>query len=124
LARLEHFMIESGEILPAASDALERDDLRSFGRLVDRSQRAAERLLGNQTSETSFLAASARGLGAAAASAFGSGLGGSVWALVKTAEVDDFLAAWAAQYHEKFPQHAQSSCFFVTGAGPAAFRVC
>jgi galactokinase len=123
-ARLEHFVIESGEILPAASDALERGDLRSFGRLVERSQRAAERLLGNQTPETSFLAASARELGAAAASAFGTGFGGSVWALVKTTDIDDFLAAWSAQYGEKFPQHAESARFFATGAGPAAFRVC
>jgi galactokinase len=124
LTRLEHFMIESGEILPAASDALERGDLRSFGRLVDQSQHAAERLLGNQTPETVFLAASARGLGAAAASAFGGGFGGSVWALVKTTEVDEFLSAWADVYREKFPQHAKLASFFATGAGPAAFRVC
>ena len=46
-------------------------DLRAFGRLVDRSQQAAEQLLGNQVPETVFLAAAARRLGAAAASAFG-----------------------------------------------------
>ena len=38
LARLEHFMLESGEIIPAAGDALAGGDLRAFGRLVDRSQ--------------------------------------------------------------------------------------
>ena len=124
LTRLEHFMVESGEIIPAASDALARGDLRSFGRLVDQSQHAAERLLGNQTPETVFLASSARGLGAAAASAFGAGFGGSVWALVKTSSADDFLAAWADAYREKFPEHTKLACFFATGAGPAAFRVC
>ena len=124
LARLEHFMLESGEIIPAAGDALDRGDLRAFGRLVDDSQHAAEQLLGNQTPETTFLAASARRLGAAAASAFGGGFGGSVWALVETAKADDFLSAWAGVYSENFPQHTERASFFATGAGPAAFRVC
>jgi galactokinase len=124
LARLEHFILESGEIIPAAGDALGRGDLRAFGRLVDDSQHAAEQLLGNQTPETMFLASSARRLGAAAASAFGGGFGGSVWALVEIAKADDFLAAWSGLYGENFPQHAKRASFFATGAGPAAFRVC
>jgi galactokinase len=123
-ARLEHFVIESGTIIPAAGDALAGGDLRAFGRLVDRSQEGAEKLLGNQVPETMFLAAAARRLGAAAASAFGAGFGGSVWALVETARADEFLAAWAAEYGAKFPQHAGVAQFFITGAGPAAFRVC
>lgn len=124
LNRLEHFMLESGKIIPEASDALSSGDLRWFGRLVDRSQHAAEQLLGNQTPETSFLAVSARKLGAVAASAFGAGFGGSVWAMVKTAEVDEFLAAWADEYREKHPDRIELASFFATGAGPAAFRVC
>ncbi len=123
-ARLDHFMIESGEIIPEVDDALAGGDLRALGRLVDRSQQAAERLLGNQVPETAFLAASARRLGAAAASAFGAGFGGSVWALVETARADDILAAWADDYRAAFPQHVQHAAFFLTGAGPAAFRVC
>jgi galactokinase len=123
-ARLEHFMIESGEIIPAAGDALAGGDLRAFGRLVDRSQQGAEKLLGNQVPETVFLAAAARRLGAAAASAFGAGFGGSVWALIETATADRFLAAWSQQYLAEFPQHAALARFFITGAGPAAFRVC
>jgi len=124
LTRLEHFMVESGEIIPAAGDALSAGDLRAFGRLVDRSQHATEHLLGNQVPETVFLAASARRLGAAAASAFGAGFGGSVWALVEAARADDFLAAWAGEYGSQFPQHVPLASFFATGAGPAAFRVC
>jgi galactokinase len=123
-ARLEHFMIESGEIIPEAGDALAGGDLRAFGRLVDQSQRAAEELLGNQVPETVFLAAAARRLGAAAASAFGAGFGGSVWALVEAGRADGFLAAWADAYRADFPQHAPLASFFLTGAGPAAFRVC
>ncbi len=124
LARLEHFMIESGEIIPKAGRALNEGDLRRFGRLVDRSQQGAERLLGNQVPETVYLAAAARENGAVAASAFGAGFGGSVWALVEVATADSFLAAWADSYRKKFPQNAEASKFFLTAAGPAAFRVC
>ena len=62
-ARLEHFMIESGEIIPEAGDALAGGDLRAFGRLVDRSQQAAERLLGNQVPETALLGGLAAAVG-------------------------------------------------------------
>jgi galactokinase len=123
-ARLEHFMIESGEIIPKAGRALIEGDLRRFGRLVDRSQQAAERLLGNQVPQTVYLAAAARENGAVAASAFGAGFGGSVWAMVETAKADLFLAAWADAYRRKFSQNAESCSFFTTTAGPAAFRVC
>lgn len=124
IARVEHFMLESGEILPEAADALAGNDLRAFGRLVDRSQHLTERLLGDQTPETIFLAASARRLGAEAASSFGPGFGGSVWALLEAPRADDFLTAWADEYRIEFAQHSERSKFFLTGAGPAAFRVC
>ena len=48
LDRFDQFVLESEEIIPAAGDALSRGDLRSFGELVDRSQHAAERWLGNR----------------------------------------------------------------------------
>jgi galactokinase len=123
-ARLEHFVLESGEIIPKAGRALIEGDLRRFGRLVDRSQQAAERLLGNQVPETVYLAAAAQENGAIAASAFGAGFGGSVWAMVETAKAEPFLTAWADAYRRKFPQNAEASSFFTTAAGPAAFRVC
>ena len=68
--------------------------------------------------------AAARENGAVAASAFGAGFGGSVWAMVEAAQADSFLTAWADAYRRKFPQSAESSTFFLTAAGPAAFRVC
>lgn len=121
--RLEQFELESETIL-AAGDALAGGELRVFGRLVERSQYAAERLLGNQTPETVFLAALARRMGAVAASSFGDGFGGSVWALVEASRADDFLTAWADEYRDQFSQRAAQSHFFLTGAGPAALRVC
>jgi galactokinase len=100
-----------------------RGDLEAFGRWVDRSQDATENLLGNQVPETVYLARAAREQGAAAASAFGAGFGGSVWALVGAREADAFLARWAEVYRQEFPQHAATAKFFLTAAGPAAFRI-
>lgn len=124
LRRLEHFYVENEAIVPAAADALRQGDLETFGRLVDQSQQAAEELLGNQVPETVFLARSARSHGAAAASAFGAGFGGSVWALVEAGQAEAFLKRWQAEYLAAFPQHAEVAQFFLTHPGPAAFQVC
>ena len=123
LTRFEHFFGESEEIVPAAGDALAVGDLPAFGRLVDLSQKLAEGYLGNQVPETVLLTRAARELGAVAASAFGAGFGGSVWALVRRDEAERFLAAWSARYREAFPSRAASASFFLSGAGPAAIEL-
>ena len=106
--------------MPSALDALNAGAFDEFGRLVDRSQEAAERLLGNQVAETSALAALARTNGALAASAFGAGFGGSVWALVESARAEAFLTAWRRAYRGGHPKAAASSAFFITRPGPGA----
>ena len=121
LARFDQFVEESTAIIPAAADALARGDTTGFGRLVDRSQGLAEELLGNQVPETVMLARSARELGAAAASAFGAGFGGSVWALVGESDAERFAARWEADYRSAFTH--VSPAFLVTGPGPAAVRL-
>jgi galactokinase len=121
--RLEHFVVENETIIPAAADALRDGDLETLGHCVDRSQRAAEQLLDNQVPETCYLAAAARQHGAVAASSFGAGFGGSVWALVAEERVEVLLAAWRAGYLARFPEHAQRCEFFVTAAGPPQFRL-
>jgi galactokinase len=118
--RLEQFLLESFELIPAAAAALERGALDELGPIVDRSQQASERWLGNQIPETIALAREARALGATAASAFGAGFGGSVYALVPADRADGFTQAWAARYAELFPEAAQRSTYFVTPAGPGA----
>ena len=123
VSRLDQFATESREIIPAAGDALERGDLAALGELVDRSQRGAELLLGNQVPETFHLARSARSLGAVAASAFGAGFGGSVWALVREADAQNFMRCWQENYEARFPEPAARASFFVTAAGPAAMRL-
>jgi galactokinase len=80
-------------------------------------------MLHNQIPETVFLARRARELGAVAASAFGAGFGGSVWALVARREAEALAARLAADYRERFPQHADLAEVFVTQAGPPAAMV-
>jgi galactokinase len=121
--RLDHFVIESYDIIPAAADAIESGNLARLGELVDRSQEAAERLLGNQVPETIALARSARDLGAVAASAFGAGFGGSVWALVAAEGAEEFRGCWADAYHAEFSERERHSEFLITGAGPAAMTL-
>lgn len=122
LNRLAQFAEESNEIVPAAAVALAQGEMDRFGALADRSQFLAEKLLGNQTPETIELARSARALGAAAASAFGAGFGGSVWALVPVVRAEEFREAWMAKYRRTFPIQAAASAFFVTGAGPGLMK--
>lgn len=123
LARLDQFARESEEIVPAAATALADGRLRDFGALVDESQALAEEALGNQIPETVALARFARTLGAVAASAFGAGFGGSVWALVPTQRCEPFLHGWRSAYLAEFPHAALRAAFFSSGAGPAAGRV-
>ncbi|NUQ20216.1 MAG: galactokinase, partial [Gemmatimonadaceae bacterium] len=122
-ARLEQLVAESETIIPAAADALERRDFAALGTLVVRSQANAECLLGNQVPETIHLARSARTLGAVAASAFGAGFGGSVWAMVGAGDADRFARQWHDAYVAAFPRHATRAEVFVTRPGPAAMRL-
>jgi galactokinase len=120
--RFEHFLEESDAIIPAATHALASGDLMRFGELVDRSQLGAEKLLENQVPETVELARSARLLDAAAASAFGAGFGGSVWAMVPEGLASEFERRWASRFRKKFPASCQQG-FFTTRPGPPGMRL-
>jgi galactokinase len=121
--RFEQFWKESEVIIPRACDALAKNDLNRFGALVDESQAAAERLLENQVPETIWLAKQARRLGAYAASAFGAGFGGSVWALVSQNEAARFADHWRDSYLSSSHQAAAKAEFFITAAGPPLIRL-
>jgi galactokinase len=121
--RFEQFRTESQDIIPAAGDALAAGDLVRFGLLIDRSQDAAERWLGNQIAETITLARRARECGAVAASAFGAGFGGSVWALVAEDEAPRFSDRWSAAYRATHPEAASRATFFETHPGPSARQI-
>ena len=123
LGRFDQFVAESEEIVPAAADRLRAADYAGFGTLVDRSQALAEQLLGNQVPETIDLARSARALGALAASAFGGGFGGSVWALVRATDAPAFIDRWSAAYRRAHPQWVGRAVFFATRPGSAALEL-
>lgn len=118
LNRFEQFLTECTEIIPGVAQSLAAGELDKVGVLVDRSQDGAERLLGNQVPETIALTRIARELGAVAASAFGAGFGGSVWAMVRTDRAERFMLEWAERYRGRFPESTEQSAFFSTCAGP------
>ena len=100
--RLAHFLAEDGRVALAAA-AFARGDIDEIGRLAGASQRDAEEWLRNQVPETTELVALAREHGAAAATGFGAGWGGSVWALVEQARAEEFLDAWLRAYRARHP---------------------
>ena len=123
LKRFEHFFAESDQIIPAACDALAAGRMEEFGSEVDRSQELTDTLLGNQVANTIFLAQSARKVGVVAASAFGGGFGGAVWALTQQDIADEFLESWANQYKKAYPREHSLASFFLTRPGPAALSI-
>lgn len=123
VGRLGQFFDETFIIVPQAADALERADLTEFGRLVDKSQAGAERALENQIAETVHLQRYARDLGATAASAFGAGFGGAVWAMIPTAEAERFASRWREKYLRVHHSASHRALFFTTSPSPPAFEL-
>ena len=93
--RLTHFVREDNRV-PDVVAAFNSADAAAVAALALESQREAENLLRNQVPETIELAHAARRLGAIAASAFGAGFGGSVWALVERDVAPTFPNRWLA----------------------------
>lgn len=114
LDRLEQLIEESEHVIPAAGDALLAGDIIAFARLAERSQRLAETKLRNQVPQTIDLARMARACGASAASAFGAGFGGSVWAMIRRDLASEFLESWRRAYLQAHPAMQQSCRFFTT----------
>jgi galactokinase len=121
--RLLQFHSEAEYTIPHVGDFLSKGELKAAGALIDQSQLAAETALENQVPQTIELQRSARRLGAIAASAFGAGFGGSVWALVDESTAAEFVEAWQHEYHARFPGESTLSSFFLTHAGPPVLRI-
>jgi galactokinase len=120
LERREQFREETEVIVPGVGDAIRDRDWTRLGSLVDRSQSLAETVLKNQVVETIHLARTARELGAVAASAFGAGFGGAVWAMIPRSESERFIAAWRSDYERAFPRcRARAKWAATIAAGPA-----
>jgi galactokinase len=123
LPRFQQFREEVETVVPAVAAALAACDLEALGQWVDRSQALATAGLRNQVPETIALQRSARELGAAAASAFGAGFGGAVWAMVAADSAEKFRKRWGQQYLAAFPAHAAQFRSFITHPGPGATAV-
>lgn len=119
--RLTQFLMESTVLVPAAAQALSTRNIARFGDIVARSQALATTHLGNQVPQTTALVRLALAMGAPAASAFGAGFGGSVWALVPTTDAPAFATAWLAAYTRRFTAPGAST--IVTRPGAAAERL-
>lgn len=111
LARLEQFLAETARIVPGALVAISAADGIALGRLAVESQQRAETALRNQVPETMFLARSAMAVGAHAASAFGAGFGGAVWAIADTDRSDEVRSRWSAAYAKEFPARATKAAW-------------
>jgi galactokinase len=114
--RLSQFMREDARV-PEAARAFAAADVIELAALTADSQRDADRLLGNQIDETRALVRAALGAGAAAASSFGAGFGGSVWALAPADEAERVGALWVKAYRARCP-HAGPAEWFVAAPGP------
>ena len=118
LRRARHFLEESA-LVDDAFDALVAGDVTAFAAAANRSAERGAELLDNQVPETLALAEVARNLGAPAASPFGAGFGGAVWALVPDADADRFVVAWEGAYRARFPQRPGARFFHTPAAPPA-----
>jgi galactokinase len=122
--RLSHFVAEHARVAEAISAFQEGDGPR-LSALSEASQLDAERLLDNQVPETVALVRAAREHGAFAASAFGAGFGGSVWALVDGRDgipAAVFAERWLSAHRKAFP-HRSAATTFVAQPGPPLTRL-
>ena len=108
--RAGHFLREDARVLTAL-EAIRRGDVGQLAAAAAASQEDAERLLQNQVPETVSLARRALELGASAASSFGAGFGGAVWALADEAGAGDFAARWLADHVARFPARRAAGVF-------------
>lgn len=105
--RLRQYVEETRVVVPAFVAAVARGDGDAAATAMERSQAMAESWLQNQVPETQWLAAHAREHGALAATAFGAGFGGAVWALVPAADAALFAQRWMKAYDAHRPATAK-----------------
>ncbi len=105
--RFRQFEREVDHVLPTAVRAFASSDWTELGPVVAESQQMAQDWLRNQIPETKALVAAAKNAGAIAASSFGAGFGGAVWALVTRDAQDRFKRDWQTGYAASYPDLAR-----------------
>lgn len=112
--RALQFAREDRRHIPKAVLALIRRDLPAFGAVLTASHRDSKRHLWNIVPQVDFLSKAAARLGAAGASGFGAGFGGSVYAVVGRNAADAFLTLWRDAYAARYPAEAAEADFFLS----------
>jgi galactokinase len=112
--RIRQFLLEERETTPQVINALLWGNLDAFGTAVSASHRASRRLLWNITPEIDFLQKSALTLGAAGASGFGAGFGGSIFAVIQAEREAGFTVSWRQEYAKRYPEREGEAAFFST----------
>jgi galactokinase len=116
--RVRQFMLEDRRHIPGALEALQARDLAAFGKLVSSSHTASKKYLWNIVPEVDYLQRTACRLGAAGASGFGAGFGGSVFAVTTSDRAEELMLEWRRRYAARYPTRAGESAFFIAGPGP------
>jgi galactokinase len=119
--RIRQFATETLIRVPEAMRCMKDGDGEGAAAWIQASHEDAAAVLQHGVPETEALVELARLHGALAASAFGAGFGGSVWALVPPAEAGGFLKRWHAAYVAAYPAHEGGCTFFVSPPGPGAY---
>jgi galactokinase len=116
--RVRQFLLEDRSHIPGAVEALRANDLKAFGTLVTASHRASKRYLWNIVPGIDELQKSACRLGAAGASGFGAGFGGSIFAVTTRERAERLTGEWRSRYAARFPRRAAESEFFIAEPSP------
>jgi galactokinase len=116
--RVRQFVMEDTRIIPRALSALRSREREAFGKELSASHRASARFLWNIVPEVDHLQSSALALGAAGASGFGAGFGGSIMAVVQARESRAFISGWRARYHDRHPERGQEASFLSAAPAP------
>ncbi len=115
--RRRQFVRETEALVPIAADAIAAARPEVLAAAAAESQVMAERVLRNQIPETVALCRLAVEAGAFAASSFGAGFGGAVWALSTMLECDHVLRRWRAAYAAAFPARGETWSGVMSPAG-------
>ena len=113
LAERAYQFYRETEVTEQAVAALEARNISEFGKLINESHNLSKKYLRNIVYEVDWLQKSANELGAIGATGFGAGFGGSCYAVIPKAQLDDFAYKWKEEYLNKYPQYMDSAGFDV-----------
>ena len=116
--RVRQFMLEDQRHLPAALRSIAARDIRGMGSALTQAHRASKRYLWNIAPEIDWLQRAAVRLGAAGASGFGAGFGGSILALADARGARDVARSWKGEYEKRHPERSRDASFFVAAPAP------